>query len=188
MYKGVVSFEADVRRGVGIHFPQVVFLSPVSGVEKVEVEAIIDEAGRNTIKTSVYLDTTPTQAEGVATAVDVTANALNRLAFNHKLSIGTARVDTQTFEPIAPHVGGGGTGMLAGTSQMTMAGEVLPQLGVSPEVVKASLEEVSPAGQSYFGLFRLSVPFGKPDGGVSNPLPHRPQPLWRRTGGVGPVD
>lgn len=157
MYKGVVSFEADVRRGVGIHFPQIVFRSPVAGVEKVEVEAIIDEAGRNTIKTSVYLDTTPTQAEGVATAVDATANALNRLAFNHKLSIGTARVDTQTFEPIAQHVGGGGAAMLAGTSQMTIrAGEVLPQLGVAAEVVKASLEEASPAGQNYYGLFRLA--------------------------------
>ena len=36
------------------------------------------------------------------------------------------------------------------------AGEMVPQAGVSAEVVKASLEEASPAGQSYFGLFRLA--------------------------------
>jgi hypothetical protein len=43
----------------------------VSGVEKVEIEAIFDEANHSsTIKNSVYLEITPTQDDGVATALD----------------------------------------------------------------------------------------------------------------------
>jgi hypothetical protein len=156
MYKGVVSFEADVRRGVGIRFPQVVFRCPVSGVEKVEIEAIFDEANHSsTIKNSVYLESTPTQDDGVATALDVTGEALNRLAFNHKLSIGTARVTAQTFEPIVQQGGPRGVVLMAGACEVNISlGVMSPLLGVSGEVVKDSLEAVSPPGESYYGLFR----------------------------------
>ena len=157
MYKGAISFEADVRRGVGIHFPKVAFRSPLSGVEKVEIEAVLDETGgpSNTIKACVYFDNTPTPDDGLATADEVIGEALNRLAFNHKLSIRAARVTAQAFQPVAQQLGPGGVAPIAGTCPIAFsAGVMLPLLGVSPEVVKDSLEAASPAGMSYYGLFR----------------------------------
>ena len=156
MYKGVVKFEADVRHGTAIRFPPVAFECPVVGVEKVEIEALLGEEANstNTIKTTVHLHNVPAQSNGLTIARAVTTNALNRLAFNHRLSIGTPRCTDQTFEPLEQG-GTGSRGILAGTATITISvGKMKPILGMSAEAVKASLEEKAPAGEDNYGLFR----------------------------------
>lgn len=157
MYKGIVRFEADVRRGTAITFPPAAFRPTVSGVEKVELEALLDQGGRNTISASVHLEKVPAQSDGLEIARDVTTDALNRLAFKHTLSIGTPRCTKQDFEPIL----GGTTGLtghvtVAGIGRVTVSaqGEMKPVLGLPADAVAAILEEKAPAGVSNYGLFR----------------------------------
>ncbi len=153
MYKGIVRFDADVRRGTAITFPSLVFRPAVDGVEKVEVEALRDEEGRNSIGTTVHLEKVPTQNDGLEIARNVASVVLNRLCFNHTLSIGTPRCTKEDFQAI--HAAGGHV-LLAGTGHFTItaAGEMTPVLGLSPDRIKALLEEKALAGESNFGLFR----------------------------------
>ncbi|HEX6317490.1 MAG TPA: hypothetical protein VFZ84_01365 [Burkholderiales bacterium] len=157
MYKGVVSFEAEIGRGVGIRFPKVAFRSPAAGVEKVEIEAVLDEAGNNSVSTAVHLEGVPTQQTGLAIARVVTTSTLNRLAFNQSISIGTPRCTKQEFEAI-PQRGldqVSGWVLVAGATEVSTAlGEMKPVLGLAPDLVRAHLEETTPAGEGNYGLFR----------------------------------
>ena len=61
------------------------------------LEALLDEGGRNTLSAAVHLEKVPTQSEGLVVARDVTTDTLNRLAFNHTLSIGTPAAPSRTL-------------------------------------------------------------------------------------------
>jgi hypothetical protein len=124
------------------------------------LEALLDEGGRNTLSAAVHLEKVPTQSEGLVVARDVTTDTLNRLAFNHALSIGTPRCTKQDFEPILGGLEGDdrltGHITVAGIGRVTVSaqGELKAVLGLSADGVKAILEENAPAGESNYGLFR----------------------------------
>lgn len=146
MFKGTVNFEATIR-GNGLTFDRFEFVSNEPGVEKVEIEG--PTGGE--IRTTVYLASVPSRDDGRTLAEKVTTTALNRIGFNHRIAIENARMTGCQFARLHPQPG---VIEVECAEEMNLADAVRVVIGIPTATLKSGLEQVSPPGEHYYGLFR----------------------------------
>jgi hypothetical protein len=142
MLKGTVSFAAAIN-GNGIEFSVVAYSPKEPSVATVEIEA--------EIRPRVHFAATASEEEAVALATKVNTNALDRIAFDHVIVIEQARVADIQLADVNP-----APGILqarAGSCVIVGADARLVH-GVRPDRIKALLEQPTPRGEAYYGLFR----------------------------------
>lgn len=146
MFKGSVSFVARIKWN-GLKFPLVEFNPNEVGVEKVEFE------GQNgdEIRTTVYLTSVASCDEGRALAAKVITKGLDRISIFRNLVIENARINGDQFSSVNSK-----PGVLEITVGVFVpvedAAKVVPT--IPPAELKIELEQPSPPGEQYFGLFR----------------------------------
>jgi hypothetical protein len=156
MFKGTVNFRAAIK-GHGITFTSLDFNPNRPGVDRVTIEAPQGDA----ILSTVHLDSVPSQEDGRLLADSVITSALDRLAYHHGISIEDAYRTREHFEPIHPQPGL--AGLIAGYGTLFISGASdRGVVGIPAATAKFELEEVVPAGERHFGLFRSALLSGSP--------------------------
>lgn len=146
MFKGTVTFRARIK-GNGLTFPLFDFDPNEPGVDRVEVE------GRNgdEILSSIHLASVATQKDGEAIATKVNTAALNRISFFHGLDIESSEITGFQLSRADPQPGV----LVVSTGNLVITGYASRLVvGIPAASVKAELEQASPPGEEYFGLFR----------------------------------
>jgi len=117
------------------------------GVDKVEIEGQHGDE----IKSTVYLACVATQNDGRAIATKVNRAVLDRICFFHDIAIENARISSDKFSPLVSQ-----PGVLAvAVGEYVLTGDkVSLVIGITVVKLKDELEQVSPKGECYFGLFR----------------------------------
>lgn len=151
MFKGQVSFVARIAAQY-ITFPKVTATSTSANVEGIEIESTHEHAEE--IKGTVHITGVASEGLGMAVATEAIEDALNRLVYDHGVSIEPARIVSSQFEPVAPPPGPGlhlhlGTGYLYITG-----GDVRAIRGLAPAGIQATLEAAAPPGERHFWLYR----------------------------------
>jgi hypothetical protein len=149
MFKGTVTFRARIK-GHGLTVSSCAFNPGEAGVERVE----IDGPKGDEFLTTVYLASVRTREEGKALATKVTTAALDRISFFYNIAIEDTQVIGAQFSLVNPPPG---DHIQLDVGEFLFLGEDLRVvLGVSAPSLQAKLEQVSPGGESMFGLFRAA--------------------------------
>jgi hypothetical protein len=170
MYKGSVDFVAEIK-GDGLTFPLLEFNPNEPGVAKVEIKVEIPPGslsrssrlfrlitrryrpGGDLIRSTVHLASVASTDEGMVLARKVNTAALNRIAFLHNIAIENARMTRADFSPLGDQPGV--PVLVAGKGSLFITGNPTKlRVGLSPEHVKAELEQVTVPAERYYGFFR----------------------------------
>jgi hypothetical protein len=151
MFKGQASFVAHVT-AQHITFPKVVAKSPWTNVETIEIESIHEHAEE--ITGTVHVTGVASEALGIVVATEAIEDALNRLVFDHGVSIGPARITSSQFEPVA-RATGPGLHLHLGTGYLHISGgDIRVTRGLTPAAIQGTLEAAAPAGERHYWLYR----------------------------------
>ena len=151
MFKGSVSFEARIK-GNGLTFPKTEFVPQEAGVDKVEIEG----PNGKEIRTTVHFSSVASVDAGRSLATQVNKTALDRLTFNHGTPIGDSQM-TERFSPITPQPGVAVAHVHAESVALGVGNASL-----DAATLKKELEEPTPPGEQYYGLFRSARQSGSP--------------------------
>ncbi len=126
-------------------FPSVGFDPKEPGVDKVEIEG----ADGKELRGTVHLSSVASIYDGREIAYEVSKKALDRITFNHGTPIETSRLTGEHFLPILPQPG---VAHASGAAVALAVGNAL----VDATTLKRELEQPSPPGERYYGLFRAA--------------------------------
>jgi len=147
IFKGTITFRAPIK-GNGLQFTRVEFNPQEPGVEKVQLQG---QDGRE-IRGTIYLASVESKEVGKNIVKKVLAATFGRLSFNHNIAIENAYIIESQFAPLHPHPG---ASITPDTGDLDVTGEkAILAFRYPAETIKAELEQSSPHGARYFGLFR----------------------------------
>jgi hypothetical protein len=146
MPNGTIRFRAAIR-GNGLTFSPFDFNPNEPGVEKIEIEGNYQDE----IRTVVHLSTKRSHADAQALAMKVNTAALNRIAFNHDLTIESAKNVGAQFESVDSQ---SGNPLLELHDVVYAQDAIRIEVGIDPSHLKAELEGPPRRGERNYGLLR----------------------------------